>query len=119
MFNLAIEEIALARQVEVLETRAKMRCPEYDDSNLFWKKADAIIKKHDQVMDRISNLNSQCDPVSYESSPKVSEFLNESSLIKKDTKKRNNDGLIMLNSDSSGDDTTSIKKKSKVSFDKE
>jgi len=119
MFNLAIEESALARQVEVSETRAQLRCPEYDENNLFWKKANAIIQKHELVMGRMSNLNSQCDTVSHASSPKVSEFLNESSPMKKDTKKRNNDGLIMLDSDSSGDDTTSIQKKSKVSFDKE
>eukprot|EP00548_Thalassiothrix_antarctica_P015743 CAMPEP_0194166986 /NCGR_PEP_ID=MMETSP0154-20130528/2433_1 /TAXON_ID=1049557 /ORGANISM="Thalassiothrix antarctica, Strain L6-D1" /LENGTH=427 /DNA_ID=CAMNT_0038877803 /DNA_START=367 /DNA_END=1647 /DNA_ORIENTATION=- len=119
MFNLAIEESALARQVEVSETRAQLRCPEYDDNNLFWKKANAIIKKHEQVMDRISNLNSQCDPVSYESSPKVSEFLNGNSPRKRDNAKRNNDGLIMLDSDTSDDDTASIHKKSKVSFEKE
>ena len=119
MFNLAIAESALARQVEVSETKAKMRCPEYDDSNLFWKKADAIIKKHDQVMDRIINLNSQCDPVSYESSPKVSEFLNENSPKKRENAKHNNDGLIMLDSDTSDDDTASVPKKSKVSLEME
>lgn len=119
MFNLAIEESALARQVETSETRAQLRCPEYDDNNMFWKKANAIIKKHEQVMDRISNLNSQCDPVSYESSPKVSEFLNENSPRKRDNAKRNNDGLILLDSDTSDDDTASVHKKSKVSFDRE
>ena len=77
MFNLAIEESALARQFQASEIRAKIRCPEYDDSHIFWKKADTIIKKHDEVMDRISDLNSQCDPVSYEDSPKVSDFLNK------------------------------------------
>merc|ERR1740124_45293 len=117
MFNLAIEESALARQVEVSETRAQLRCPEYDDNNLYWKKANTIIKKHEQVMDRISNLNSKCDPVSYESSPKVGEFLNENSPRKRDKAKRNNDGLIMLDSDTSDDDTASVHKKSKVSFE--
>ena len=43
--NLAIEESDLARQVELSETTDKMRCPEYIINNLFWKKADAIIKK--------------------------------------------------------------------------
>ena len=78
MFNLAIEENALARQVQTSgKKRAKIRCPGYAGSNLFWKKADAIIKKYDEVMDRISNLNSQCDPISYKDSPTVSEFLNK------------------------------------------
>ena len=115
MFNLAIEESALARQVEVSETRAKMLRPEYDDSNLFWKKADTIFKKHDQVMDRISTLNSQCDPVSYKIKPKVSEFLNENSHRKRDNEKCNNDGPIILDSDTRDEDTASIPK-SKVSL---
>ena len=113
MFNLAIEESALARQVQVLETRAKIRCPEYNDSNLFWKMADAIIKKHEEVMDRISKLNSQCDPVSYEDSPNVSGFLNEKSPRKRDNAKCNNDGLIMLDSDTSDDYTASSPKRVK------
>ena len=114
MFNLAIEESALARQLEGAEIRAKQRCPQYDESNPFWKKTNEIIKKHDQVMDRISNVNSQCDPVSYESSSKVSEFLNENSSRKRDNEKRNSDGLITLDSDTSDDDTASVPNKTKV-----
>ena len=119
MFNLAIEESALARQVEVVEQRAKVRCPEYNEINLFWKKANVIIKKNEQLMDRISRLNGQCDPVSYENSPKVNEFLNENSPRNRDNAKRNSDGLIMLDSDTSGDEKVSLPKKSKVSLQME
>ena len=52
MFDLAIVESVLSRQVETSETRAKIRCPVHDDSNQFWKKADATIKKHNEVMDK-------------------------------------------------------------------
>ena len=78
-------------------------------SNPFWKKANEIIKKHDEVMDRISKLNNQCDPVNYEDPPNVSEFLKEKSPLK-----RANDGAIMLISDTSDDDTVNSSKKSKV-----
>ena len=117
ILNLAIEESALARQVEVSGKRAKVRCPEYNEINLFWKKANVIIKKNEQLMDRISRLNGQCDPVSYESSPKVNEFLNENSPRKRDNAKRNNDGLIVLDSDTSDDERVSVPKKSKVSLE--
>ena len=117
MFNLAIEESALARQLEGAETRAKQRCPQYDENNPFWKKTNEIIKKHDQVMDRMSNVNSQRDPVSYESSSKISDFLNDNSPRKRDNEKRNSDGLITLDSDTSNDDTASVPNKSKVSLE--
>ena len=34
MFNLAIEESALARQVDLAEQRAKLRCKQYDENNI-------------------------------------------------------------------------------------
>ena len=63
MINLDIEESAIARQVKTAEARAKNRCPVCEASNQFWKRADSIIKKHDEVMDKISKLNNQCNPV--------------------------------------------------------
>ena len=62
-------------------------------------------------MDRISRLNGQCDPVSYKSSPKVNEFLNQNSLRKRDNEKQNSDGLIMLDIDTSDDEKVSVPKK--------
>ena len=44
MINLSIEESELARQVETSEIRAKISCPVHDDSDLFWKKANSMIK---------------------------------------------------------------------------
>ena len=70
-------------------------------------------------MNRISRLNCQMHPVSYESTPKVSEFLNENSPRKKDSVKRNSDGIITLDSDSSEDERKHAAKKSKVSLQEE
>ena len=49
----------------------------------------------------------------------MSEFLDKTSPGKRDNAKRNNDGLIMLDSDTSDDDTASSPKKSKVSLEME
>lgn len=64
MSNLAIKESALARQVEVVEQRVKVHCPEYNESNTFWKKADIVNKNREQVMNRINRLNGQIQHVS-------------------------------------------------------
>ena len=119
MFNLAIQESALARQVDLAEQRAKLRCKQYDENNIHWKKADENIKKHEAVMNRISRLNCQMEPVSYESTPKVSEFLNENSPRKKDSVKRNSDGIITLDSDSSEDKRKPAAKKRKACLQEE
>ena len=60
-------------------------------------------------MDRISKLNSQCNPANCEEPPNVSEFLNEKSPLK-----RANNSAIMLDSDACDDDTVRSSKKSKT-----
>ena len=70
-------------------------------------------------MNRISRLNCQMEPVSYESTPKFSEFLNENSPWKKDSVKRNSDGILTLDSDSSEDERKPAAKKRKVSLQEE
>ena len=109
MINLAIEESTISRQVKTAEARVKNHCHVYEASNKFWKKADSMIKKYDEIMDKMSKLNRKCDPVNYEDPPNVSEFLQE-----KNTLKRAHDGAIMLGTDASHDDTVSLTKKSKT-----
>ena len=48
--GLSIEEAALSNSIEKAEKRAEMRCGEYDPSNIFWKKVDALIEKHEEVL---------------------------------------------------------------------
>ena len=49
----------------------------------------------------------------------MSEFLDKTSPGKRDNAKRNDDGIIMLDSDTSDDDIVSLPKKSKVSLEME
>ena len=56
---LSIQEAAIGRQLAAAETRAESRCPTYDDENSFWKRVDVLIKKQEDVMERISEFTSQ------------------------------------------------------------
>ena len=56
---LSIQEAAIGRQLTAAETRAESRCPIYDSKNSFWKRVDVLIKKQEDVMDRISEFTSQ------------------------------------------------------------
>ena len=56
---LSIQEAAIGRQLAAAETRAESRCPTYDAENSFWKRVDVLIKKQEDVMERISEFTSQ------------------------------------------------------------
>jgi hypothetical protein len=50
---LAIQESAMARSIEALEKRAMIRCPEYDENNIHWKKADELSEQHQLLVKSI------------------------------------------------------------------
>ena len=76
-------------------------------------KVDQVIKKHELLMERLSSFNDKTGYESYNTSGKLSKFLNESSPSKGESLKRNSDGLIMLDSDTYDDGRGSISKKAK------
>ena len=41
---LSVEEIAIARQVKATERRATMRCPEYDNDNIFLEQIELSVQ---------------------------------------------------------------------------
>ena len=66
------------------EKRAE-RCPEYDATNIYWKRVDQLIEDHQSVMDRIKSFNSTVSTSNQKT--EVSEFINQESPVK-DRKKR-------------------------------
>jgi len=53
LVSLAIQESAMARSIEALEKRAMIRCPEYDENNIHWKKADELSEEHQLLVKSI------------------------------------------------------------------
>ena len=58
MVGLSIEEAALSNSIEKAEKRAETRGGEYNAANTFWKKVDALVEKHELVLQKISDFNS-------------------------------------------------------------
>ena len=78
--GLSIESGAIEKQIAHAERRAEVRCPEYDQSNLHWKRVDELLKKQDEVVNRLHDMNKTAP----QNVNEVTEFLNQSS-----PKKRN------------------------------
>ena len=93
---LSIEESAIGRQLNVAEKRAEQRCPEYNATNIYWKRVDELIEDQQSVMDRIKSFNSTVDTSNQNTD--VSKFLNQDSPIK-NTKKRSIEEVEALSSD--------------------
>ena len=86
MVGLSVQEAAIGRQLESAEARAVSRCPKYKESNIYWKRVDELVKKHDDIVktitDRTESLfaDEKEEELNYED---VNEFLNQKSPIKK------------------------------------
>jgi len=52
-----IEESMIANQLEQAERRAELRCPQYDTTNIFWKKVNKLSEKQEAVLQQIEELN--------------------------------------------------------------
>ena len=85
IIGLSIEMSAITAQVEAAENRAKSRCPEYNASNIMWKKVDYLLEEQERVMLKIKQFNTT--PITNDSTS-VSEFLNLSSPDNSPTRKR-------------------------------
>ena len=53
----SVEEGMISRQLEQAERRAESRCPQYDATNVYWKKVDTLMEKQDGVLRRIEVYN--------------------------------------------------------------
>jgi hypothetical protein len=119
---LAIEESAIARLVDASEKRAALRCPTFDENNVYWKRSNDLLEEQESIMKRMKQFNTQTMVKTNDVIPHVSEFMNEPSPIKENHRKRcaleaklnysNED------SDSTSDEVTLSFKKGKVSEDK-
>jgi hypothetical protein len=54
LVGLSIQESAISCQVESAKARATTHCPKYDRNNLYWKRVDELIVKHDELVKSIS-----------------------------------------------------------------
>ena len=53
IIGLSIEISAMTAHVEAAENRAKSRCLEYNETNIFWKKVDYLLEEQDKAMLKI------------------------------------------------------------------
>ena len=88
LVGLSIQQSAIESQIEGAERRANLRCPEYDENNIHWKRVDDLLEQQSEVIKLIKEYNLQ---ITKESSKlhntEVSEFLNQASPIKKPKEK--------------------------------
>ena len=64
----------MTKLVEAAERRAILRCPEYDESNTYWKKVDDLLAEQDMLMNKIRSFNNEIT-ILKPSSFAVSDFL--------------------------------------------
>ena len=85
LVGLSIQESAVARQVESAEARATTRCPKYNKNNVYWKRLDDLVIKHDQLVQSISEKTVALFSTTEEKDDgnEVSDFLNQKSPAKK------------------------------------
>ena len=55
--GMSIQEAAIGRQIDSAESRARERCPTYKASNIYWKRADDLIKEQMKITQQISSYN--------------------------------------------------------------
>ena len=73
--GISIELSAIERQVAHTERRVEVRCPEYNLSNVHWKRVDNLLEQQDEVVKRLHEMNK----TSSRTVKKVTQFLNQSS----------------------------------------
>ena len=56
---MSIQDAAIGRQLVAAETHAESRCTMYNPDTSFWKCVNVLVKKQDDVMERISEFTSQ------------------------------------------------------------
>ena len=71
--GLSIESSAIERQLAHAEKRAEVRCPEYNPSNVHWKRVDNLLEQQDEVVKRLHKMNK----TSSRTVKKVTQFLNQ------------------------------------------
>ena len=72
----------MTKLVEAAERRAILRCPDYDESNTYWKEVDDLLAEQDTLMNKIRSFNNEIT-ILKPSSFAVSDFLNNPSPSKK------------------------------------
>ena len=110
MVALSLEKSAMTELVDAAERRALLRCPEYDNTNPFWKKVDVLLEEQETFLGKIRKFNEQIMGNSA-SSFTVSEFLNQPSPTKPSSNKRKAtelDDSISLDSSVGNDDGDDI-----------
>lgn len=57
MISLSAEAQGINSQIEAAERRAVLRCPEYDENNIFWKRVDSLLVTQESIMERMHKFN--------------------------------------------------------------
>ena len=81
MVGLSIQQSAIDCQISSAEARALIRCPDYDPSNIYWKRVDELILDQAATLQTIKDLSNSLLSNTTEQSPstQISEFLNQPS----------------------------------------
>ena len=88
LVGLSIQESAIGRQIVSTENRAMQRCPTYDKNNPYWIRVDKLISQQSDVVLMINQYNTETllDENERSSVTHVSDFLNQASPVKTQTK---------------------------------
>jgi hypothetical protein len=57
LVGMSIQEAAIGRQIASAEARATVCCPEYDPSNVYWKKVDDLLEEQTRVTNNMGLYN--------------------------------------------------------------
>jgi hypothetical protein len=112
LVGLSIQVSAIGTQIASAEARAIQRCPQYDPTNIYWKRVDQLIEQETEVVFTMNKYNNDLliDDHKLKDGPQISSFLNQASPVKtsKTTKKSiksNTDSPIYeLDTNNSDDD---------------
>ena len=75
---LSIEESAVERQLIDAKTRAELRYPVYDATNVYWERVGSLIEDQNAVMKGIKSFNNPSDKSNIDD-VEVSVFINQGS----------------------------------------
>lgn len=94
---MSIQEAAIGRQIASAEARAMIRCPDYDENNVYWKKVDKLLEEQEKVTDLMGSYNDSMIRDEHkkerENEMRVNEILNQPSPVKKEGNKRTYDEM--------------------------
>ena len=120
LVGMSIQEAAIGRQIDSAESRARERCPTYKATNMYWKRADDLIKEQTKITELITSYNDALlnddDKREEQNEKAITDIVNKPSPVKK-SKKRSyeelkddaSEQIVIMDDDDDDDEGLSVK----------